>query len=150
MTLIPSPDQIRALMNQNGIPSGTSGTAVTVAPRFLTVQERRQKLDDLLAKHGVEPAEELLKMAMQTRRDANGNEIPVLSARERKDIWTELMSYRMPKLKSVQLEGKLDTNINITIIRYGEDGKVQAETKAPVAIDVPAEVVAADAGKEEL
>lgn len=48
------------------------------------------------------------------------------------------MSYRMPKLKAVQMEGKVDTNINITIMRFGPDGDVQREVPA---VDVSSEVV---------
>lgn len=130
-------------MRQNGI---VPQAVMKVQDRVLTVQDRRQILDEILQKYGAEPAEELLKMAMATRTNQHGEEVPMLSTKERVDIWKELLSYRMPKLKAVQLEGKIDTNINITIVRYGEDGKVQSEpgvVPKPI-VDVPAEVISED------
>jgi hypothetical protein len=84
----------------------------------LTSSARRGILDALLTKYGVEPAEEILKMLCEP---TNANYIvdPLL----RLETWQRLMEYRTPKLKSVEHEGGGDVNYNITVIRYGEDGK---------------------------
>jgi hypothetical protein len=137
MAYVPSPDEIQQRLVGMTL---TNPASPLYVERSLSVADRRKIFDDLLEKHGVEPAEELLRMATATRVNQEGQEIPVLDTATRIDIWKELLSYRMPKLKAVQLEGKVDTNINITIVRYGDDGTVRREKtiqdKAPIDVEV--------------
>ena len=104
----------------------------------ITAADRRQIFDNLLEKYGVEPAEELLKMLADPADPHYVNDIEM-----RAKLWQDLMQYRMPKLKSIEVSGQVEHKVNVVIVRYGEDGSVRQEKltearRAPV-LDVKTE-----------
>lgn len=94
----------------------------------------RTLLDQLFKRHGVEPAEELLKMAM--KRDAIGNF--ELTTDQRIKVWAELLAYRMPKLKAQEVSGQIDHSLTVIVRKFG-DGDTLIERSAK-KIEVPIEV----------
>lgn len=85
----------------------------------LSPNELKARLDELFDRYGVEPAEELIQLA--TGLNAEG--APLLNVQDRIRVWTELLQYRMPKLRSMELSGKVDTDLTLKIVRFS-DGAV--------------------------
>lgn len=81
----------------------------------LSPVELRAKLDQLFEKYGVEPAEELIQLA--TMRDESGR--LVLAVQDRIKIWSELLQYRMAKLKSMDVSGQVDLSLTIEVVKFG-------------------------------
>lgn len=79
--------------------------------------QAQEALAACLQKYGVDPADELTKMAIEC--DETGKFI--LTADQRIKIWLELLSYRMPKLKSAQVAGQIDTQMTIVVKKFGSD-----------------------------
>jgi len=103
-------------------------------------QERRNIFDALLRKHGLEPAEELILMLKD-----ESHPFYIKDTGMRVQMLEELMQYRMPKLRSVEVTEKHEMEINVTILRIGEDGSLRQE---PVS-RAPAPVVDVTTFKEE-
>ncbi len=83
---------------------------------------------DLVAifkKYGVEPVEELIRMATQEG----------LSPDQRIKVWTELAAYRHPKLKSVEVNGQVDMNFTIVVKKFGELGEGSGAGRGVVCED---------------
>lgn len=68
----------------------------------------------ILEELGVEPAKELIKMALE--EDAKGQ--LALSSDQRIKIWSELLQYQQPKLKSVEHSGKVDQELTIIVKKF--------------------------------
>jgi len=152
MTRVPSPDEIRAFLSARGggsqklIVAGADRISkleqdvrslVTKGPRRTTA-EIQEGLDLIMQKYGMEPAEELVKMVME--KDSVG--AWVLTNDQRIKILSDLVQYRMPKLKSVEVAGNVNHKHEIIIVRYGEDGVVRRESRGlapnhPVAKEQP-------------
>jgi len=76
--------------------------------------QMRKSLDLLLEHYNVEPAEECIRAALEKTPDGSY----VLSMADRVEIWQGLMRYRNPQLKAVEHSGKIDTQLNITVMDY--------------------------------
>lgn len=84
----------------------------------------RAIIDDLCTKHGVEPAEELMKLALQ--KNAEGQFL--LGPSDRIRIWSELIQYRMPKMKSLEVSGQVQTDVTVRVVSFREPSRVISET----------------------
>ncbi len=93
-----------------------------------TPKDLRDALNLLFEKHDFSPAEKLVEMVLET--DSAGRY--VLTPDQRIRVLSDLQSYVMPKLKSVEVSGEVEHKHSITIIRYGDDGKIKRE-----ALDAP-------------
>lgn len=94
--------------------------------------ELRKSLDALLEAYDVEPAEELIKLALKRKPGIEpGTEGEfVLSNTERKFIWETLLQYRMPKLKSVENSGTVKHEHTIKVVMLTPEGNEKIiETK---------------------
>lgn len=109
--------------------------AAKVSPRALKLT-----FDEICQRHGVEPAEELIKLA--NWRNAEGQ--LMLSAELRISIWKELLQYRTPKLRSVEMTGHVDHNLTINVVQFGS-GKVMGTRTINLSQDA-VEVKSEDAG----
>lgn len=85
-------------------------------------QDLRKTLADLFKQYGIDPAEELIKIATETYEDNEGKTRFVSTRQERTDIYMKLLEYRYPKLKAVEMSGQIDASLTISIVRFGEDG----------------------------
>lgn len=103
--------------------------AVMGAPIDGVNRNLKTLLDELFKRHGVEPAEELVRMA--TERDALGNFI--LTIDQRIKIWSDLLSYRMPRLKAMEVSGQLDHSLTVIVRKFGE-GDMLIERARPIEI----------------
>ena len=83
----------------------------------LSPAESRFTLEELCRKHGVQPAEELIKMALENGLDGK----PMLTSDQRIKIWAELLSYQMPKLKAVENHSQVDASLTVVVRRFGGD-----------------------------
>lgn len=135
--IVPSIDEIRrinALRNGTTVPTATP--EVPVVPVVNLVEENFQlrlrvkqlesllgdagklgarPLSEVLAQYNVTPAEELLKIAQDPSTDKD----------QKIKIFTELLGYTTPKLKSLESKHTEERNITVTIKRFGK-----AESKA--------------------
>lgn len=85
--------------------------------------ELRAALGDLFEAYDFSPAEELVRMVMEKREDGKftmGDSLRV-------KVLSELQSYVMPKLSATKVEGRVDHQHTVMIVRYGEDGAIQTE-----------------------
>lgn len=105
----------------------------------------RAKLDDILKGYGITAAfEPLVELAME-RYPAD---YPVLtmagqlvcSVDQRIKIWTELLSYQLPKLKAIEVAGQVDHSLTVVIRRFGGDSVIERNVTPPT-VDVPVVVV---------
>lgn len=139
---IPSVEEIRARMNLQdagvdvgGITAATHGAVVnerdTLRSRVAELQGQLDRarvsptamkltFDAICERHGVEPADELIRIA--TARDEEGRHI--LPAKERASIWADLLQYRMPKLRATEVSGKIDHSLTIVVQRFGSGEKL--------------------------
>lgn len=85
--------------------------------------QAQEALATCLGKYGVDPADELVRMALE--QDDTGKFI--LTADQRIGIWKELLSYRLPKLKSAQMAGQIDQSLTVIVKRFGENGQLVAD-----------------------
>lgn len=137
---VPSPEEIRDILRRRKgdaepIPGGREAPPVNkedMVPELVQAagisygaSDLRAKLDGLIARYGMEPAEELIRMCAE--RLANGQY--ALTPQMRSKILMCLQEYRMPKLKAVEVSGAVEHQHNIVIVRYGEDGQVRREQK---------------------
>lgn len=90
-----------------------------------TPHELRAKLQDLFAKYDFSPAEELVEMVKNP-----SHPFYVLDAALRVRILSELQAYVMPKLRSTEIQGKVEHGHHITILRIGDDGSQVREALA--------------------
>lgn len=111
--------------------------AVLSAPGQLTPAELRSNLDDILRKYGVEPAEEVVKLLTP---DIHGNF--QLGPKDRAALWMELLQYRMPKLRSVEHSGKVDSNLTLVIMKYATGEVIEKK-----AIMLDADPIEVEIGK---
>lgn len=93
------------------------------AARGLTNMEVRRSLDLLLQHYDVEPAEEIIKLAIE--KDEAGNFIT--SRDKRIEIWEGLMQYRNQKLKATEHSGHVDQNINVTVLDFSSRTVIQKQ-----------------------
>jgi hypothetical protein len=100
------------------------------APDKLTPIEMRQGLDEILRRHGVEPADEAIKILM----DPESN----LSDKDRAQMWLELMQYRMPKLRSVEHSGRIDSSLTLVVMKFGSN---EVLSERPLQIDAQTESI---------
>ena len=130
-THIPSPEEIRQMLE-----TGHSGSAGIVDQKRLefvraaetlrqTPQELRDRLNIIFAENKFSPAEELVRMAMGIVC-ADGRTY-TLTTQQRISILSDLQQYVMPKLKSVELGGKVEHEHTVIVVRYGEDGTIRQE-----------------------
>jgi len=73
-----------------------------------------EEISSIFKKYSVEPLEELLKLGI------SGS----LTNDQKIKVWSELASYRHPKLKSVEMTGAVDMNFTIVVRKFGEPIKV--------------------------
>lgn len=110
-----SPVVVQDLRNRVAELEGKLAAAETrLSTNRASPSEVRRTLDSLLEHYAVEPAEELIKAAMERGSDGRFT----LSPMDRVEIWQGLMRYRMPQLKAVEHSGKIDTQLNITVKNY--------------------------------
>lgn len=86
----------------------------------------RQRLDETLAGFGINAAfEPLIELATERfPKDYHDEKLRgafVCTVDQRIKIWTELLSYQLPKLKAVEVAGQVDNSITVLIRRFGDD-----------------------------
>lgn len=106
----------------------------------LQLRQRVKELESLLGDAGklgarplsvilenarLSPAEELLRMVTAKEVDTD----------QKIKILTELLSYQIPKLKSVETKGQVDHKVTVTIRRYGKE-KIPAQVEQSVGQSV--------------
>lgn len=96
-----------------------------------TPAEARRSLEQLLDFYEVSPAEELIKIAMEKKGDGSF----FLSIMDRAAIWQGMMRYTTPQLKAVEHSGKIDTNINVTVMDYSTKVVIDKRTQIIAQID---------------
>jgi hypothetical protein len=103
-----------------------------------TPADLRKVMMHLFETNDFSPAEELISMALG--RECRDGRTYELTADQRVRILSELNSYVMPKLRSVEVKGEVEHKHRVVIVRYGDDGNTrQEEMAAPKqrdAIDV--------------
>lgn len=106
----------------------------------ISPQELRKRLDDTLQEHGVSPEGELVRMALERYpADFIVPELAgqfTLTADQRIKIWCELLSYRMPKLKAMEVSGQVDASLTVIVRKFGDDAMVERKIAA-----VPVEAI---------
>lgn len=106
-----------------------------------SVSALRAKLDEMLAKFGIQAAfEPLIEIALERYPDTHptlGGQL-VCSVDQRIKIWTELLSYQLPKLKAVEMAGQVDHSLTVIIKRFGggEDQRLVQQMHVPEPIDI--------------
>ncbi len=106
-------------------------------PGKMTAAELREAMEVVFQKYDMDPMDELVRIVMERNPDGAF----ILDADQRIRVLGELLSYRMPKLKAMEVGGAVAVQHTINIVRYGEDGKRVIESKvaaAPGIIDVKA------------
>lgn len=98
----------------------------------MSVGVMRGKLDELIKRHGCEPADELLRMVMERTPIVDGEGRPVLDGTGqtmmrwvlppelRANVLLKLMEFRMPKLRSTETQGQMDVDVRVVVVRFGE------------------------------
>ena len=144
---VPTPDEIRARMDLQE--RGFAPQAMSMSAQETEISELRRQLGELQSKmsrpkssaeireglmlicqkYSMIPAEELIKMAMETRELPDGTKVWALTPELRTKILTEILGYQMPKLKAVEVQGQIDHEHHIMIVRYGEDGGIRKEPR---------------------
>jgi hypothetical protein len=99
-------------------------------------QDLSKKLDDLFARHGVEPAEELIMMAMERGEDGQHR----LSDEQRIRVWSELLGYRMPKLRSMEVRGEVDHSLTVIVRKFGEDVIIERDASKSLGAPIDVEI----------
>lgn len=109
----------RVLANSSPNPFPSPEMALSLVPPDPKVDNKflRDTLARMLKKYGVEPAEELVKMAVA--RDASGEF--VLTTDQRIRVWEGLMAYQMPKLKAIEMSGTIDHELTVVVRRFDVD-----------------------------
>lgn len=108
-----------------------------------TPTELKKTLDLLFESYGIDPAKELVELAIST--DGNGNFLCTIDQRIK--IWAELLSYRAPKLKAIEMSGHVDHEMTVVVQKFemGKDGKTMAisaqtpvvnKLKAPIEAEI--------------
>ena len=105
----------------------------------------REWLNEHLNKHGIKAAfEPLIEMAIE--RYPQDYVVPELrgmfklDADQRIKIWTEILSYQLPKLKAIEVGGQVDMGLTVIVRRFGGGDAVIERQVTPAAIPVQAEV----------
>lgn len=98
----------------------------------MSVGVMRGKLDELIKRHGCEPADELLRMTMERVPVVNGEGVPLMDAEGRPimrwalppelraNVLLKLMEFRMPKLRSTETQGQMDVDVRVVVVRFGD------------------------------
>lgn len=100
----------------------------------------REYLDETLAKHGIKAAFEPL-IAMATERYPEDFSVEALQgefkldADQRIKIWTEILSYQMPKLKAMEVSGTIDNSISVIVRRFGDDTVIERDVPVRKIVD---------------
>lgn len=105
--------------------------AVLESRKKLSPADRHRTLDQICEKYGVEPAEELIKMVMERNDDGTWR----LSNDQRIKILSELQQYRMPKLKSIEVQGTVDHTLTVVVKKFGD-----IEEKVVRTFDIDADI----------
>lgn len=107
----------------------------------------RAHLDAMLAKHNIRAAfEPLIEMA--TERYPDDFKVEVLRGEfkcdvdQRIKIWTEVLSYQLPKLKAMEVSGQIDNQLTVIVKRFGQGANTSVDESAAMknVTDVPATV----------
>jgi hypothetical protein len=106
----------------------------------------RIELDNILKKNGINAAfEPLVELALERYpKDfsvANLAGQLVCSVDQRIKIWTELLSYQLPKLKAIEVAGQVDHSLTVVIRRFGGDTLLERNVTPQAATEVPVTVV---------
>lgn len=113
--------------------------------RQSSVSNLRDLLDTIMKEYGIKAAfEPLIKMACEKYSDDHVNAALagqyVLNNDQRIKIWTEILSYQIPKLKAIEMSGQTDQTVTVIVRRFG-DGSQQPVMRnvtpqaAPVVVD---------------
>lgn len=89
-----------------------------------TPMELREALLSVFERDDFSPVEELYGLYKKRDDTALGH---FLTADQRIKILSELTSYVLPKLRTVEHSGRVEHSHKITVLRFGEDGKVTSE-----------------------
>lgn len=98
----------------------------------------REYLDETLKRHGIKAAfEPLIEMATERWPDTAEPAIIRgtfrLDADQRIKIWTEILSYQLPKLKAMEVSGQIDNSITVMVRRFGGgDAVIERAASIPV------------------
>ncbi len=89
---------------------------------IVTAGSTQSKIDELFTRHGVDPAEELMKMATATT--PNGFQ---LTTEQRIQVWSKLIEYKYPKLSVMKTAAHIDHSVTVvvrkTLSRHGASAR---------------------------
>jgi type I site-specific restriction-modification system R (restriction) subunit len=98
-------------------------------------KEVDQNISAILAKHGVTPVDELIKIA--TEKDDKGQF--TASRDQRIRIWQDMLQYTNSKLRSVEMHGMIKGDFRIQLVNYGAEGQILEEKPLVLDADVKVE-----------
>ena len=120
--LMPNPHDTTALTN-HGSKKEVSEMKETVKKRSKRIS--RNRVRDAVDKLSVDPAEELVKLALDE----------TIPKEKRADIWEKVLSYLSPKMKSIDLTADVQHEIEVKRVMFSEQKAL--EEKEPPPIDLP-------------
>jgi hypothetical protein len=112
-----------------------------------SVSTLRDKLDKLVEKYGCEPAEELIKLTQEQEPllDQRGQPIldedgrprmrHVLAPMDRAKVLTSLLEFRMPRLRSSEVQGGSSGGTTVVIVKFGQDPTEAVKVAKAATID---------------
>jgi len=100
----------------------------------LTNAAQQSKIEELMMRHGVDPVDELIKMAMEQLPGGAGFR---LTPEQRISIWSKLVEYRHPKLSALKSTGIVDRSLTVivrkTLARHKQE--VPRARTAPIEVE---------------
>lgn len=96
----------------------------TIVKQHITPAEVRAAIHKICRDKNYDPFVELIELATETQELQVGDKtitVPVATVDQRITIAKELAQYMAPKLKSMEIEGQVDMNFQITVKRFGDD-----------------------------
>lgn len=109
-----------------------------LAEKALSPSEIRKRIAAIFASKNYDPLENLVEMVMARHpmKTPEGNPHPlagqfVHDADFRKSVHLELLPYVAPKLKAVEVSGKLDAEIHIKVVKFSGDRESETKNVTP-------------------
>jgi hypothetical protein len=120
------------------VPAGSKSSVQTNELAKMTKNQKMYAIDTLLDKYGLHPVEEMIKW-IQGKQDPN---VMPLTSDQRVKLLSELASYTVPKLKSVEHNVTGEVGMTIRIVKFGDAVKEDKILEAEVVDQAAKEKVA--------